>query len=162
MPLSNWIYVITAVSILFNLMGLWGRFHLWRIDAHRVKAEERLQALFRPDITPAEIARLAPAPEHRTPGHRAEVTGLIATLEALQATAGSSRCRQRTWARRCPTVTRSTSCRSFSMPSATFGPGSMSRLREWTSTPRLVQDTLLNHGRKCRHVVPNSVRHSLC
>ena len=84
MPLSNWIYVITAVSILFNLMGLWGRFHLWRIDARRVKAEERLQALFRPDITPAEIARLEPDPEHRAPGHRTEVTDLIATLEALQ------------------------------------------------------------------------------
>jgi hypothetical protein len=85
MPLSNWIYAITAVSILFNLMGLWGRFHLWRIDTRRVKAEDRLQALFRPDIIPAEIDRLVPAPEHRTPEHRAEVADLIATLEALQA-----------------------------------------------------------------------------
>ena len=60
MPLSNWIYAITAVSVLFNLMGLWSKFRLWRIDAHRVKAEERLPALFRPGITPAEIARLGP------------------------------------------------------------------------------------------------------
>jgi hypothetical protein len=89
MPLSNWIYAITAVSILFNLTGLWSRFRLWRIDAHRVKAEGQLPALFRPGITPAEIARLAPTPEHRTAGHRAQVANLIATLESLRA-----RCRQ--------------------------------------------------------------------
>jgi hypothetical protein len=89
MPLSNWIYVITAVSVLFNVTGLWSRFRLWRIDAHRVKAEERLGTLFRPGITPAEIAGLAPTPEHRTAGHRAAVKDLIATLEALNA-----RCRE--------------------------------------------------------------------
>jgi hypothetical protein len=89
MPLSNWVYAITAVSILFNLMGMWSRFRLWRIDAHRVKAEARLWTLFRPGITPAEIARLAPTPEHRAPGYRAELAGLIATLETQNA-----RCRE--------------------------------------------------------------------
>jgi TRAP-type uncharacterized transport system substrate-binding protein len=89
MPLSNWIYAITAISVLFNLMGLWSRFRLWRIDARRVKAEGRLWALFRPGITPLEIARLAPTSEHRAPRHRAEVADLIATLETLRA-----RCRQ--------------------------------------------------------------------
>jgi hypothetical protein len=89
MPLSNWIYAITAISVLFNLMGQWSRFRLWRIDARRVKAEGRLWALFRPGITPLEIARLAPTSEHRAPRHRAEVADLIATLETLRA-----RCRQ--------------------------------------------------------------------
>ncbi len=89
MPFSNWLYVITAVSLLINLMGLWCRFGLSRIDAQRVKAEGRLAALFRPGITAAEVARLAPTPEHRAARHRAEVTDLIATLEALRA-----RCRK--------------------------------------------------------------------
>jgi hypothetical protein len=89
MPLSNWIYAITAVSILFNVIGLWSKFRLWRIDAHRVKAEARLAALFSPGITPAEIARLAPTPEHRAAGFRTELAELIAALESL-----NTRCRQ--------------------------------------------------------------------
>ena len=80
MPLNNWLYAVTAVSILMNLMGLWGRFRLSRIDAARVKAEGRLAVLFGPGITAAEIARLTPTPEHYSPRHRAEVSDLIATL----------------------------------------------------------------------------------
>ena len=93
--MSNWVYAVTAVSVLFNLMGMWGRFRLSRIDAQRVKAEGRIAALFRPGITAAEIVRLAPTPEHRAVRHRAEVTDLVATLETL-----SARCRQesRSWA----------------------------------------------------------------
>jgi len=41
MPLRNWIYAVTTVSILLDLIGPWGRFHLSRIDAQR--AEGRLQ-----------------------------------------------------------------------------------------------------------------------
>jgi hypothetical protein len=95
MPFSNWVYAVTAVSVLFNLMGLWGRFRLSRIDAQRVKAEGRLAALFRPGITAADIARVAPSPEHCAVRHRAEVTDLVDTLEALR-----ERCRQesRSWA----------------------------------------------------------------
>jgi TRAP-type uncharacterized transport system substrate-binding protein len=89
MPLSNWIYAITAVSILFNLTGLWSRFRLWRIDAHRVKAEARLPTLFRPGITPSQIARLTPTPDHRSEGRRAELADLIAILERLK-----THCRQ--------------------------------------------------------------------
>jgi hypothetical protein len=89
MPLSNWIYAITAVSILFNLMGLWSRYRLWRLDAHRVKAESQLPALFHPGVTPAEIARLVPTSEHCQAKQRAELADLIATLETL-----SARCRQ--------------------------------------------------------------------
>lgn len=39
MPFSDSVYAVTAVSVLFNLMGLWGRFRLSQIDAQRVKAE---------------------------------------------------------------------------------------------------------------------------
>jgi TRAP-type uncharacterized transport system substrate-binding protein len=89
MPLSNWIYAITALSLLFNATSLWSRFRLWRIDARRVKAEERLGALFGANVTPAEIARLNPGYEHTQPGHRAGVAELVATFESL-----STLCRQ--------------------------------------------------------------------
>ena len=86
MPLSNWIYVITAVSLLFNGMGLWSRFRLWRIDARRVKVEERLAGLFGDHVTPAEIARLKPTPEHMTIANRVQVADLISAFEMLNAT----------------------------------------------------------------------------
>jgi hypothetical protein len=89
MPLSNWIYTITAVSLWFNLIAVWSRFRLWRIDARRVRAEARLETLFRPGITAAEIARMIPEGEQRTPGHQAQLADLIATYEAL-----SARCRR--------------------------------------------------------------------
>jgi TRAP-type uncharacterized transport system substrate-binding protein len=89
MPLSNWIYTITAVSLWFNLMAVWSRFRLWRIDTNRVRAESRLETLFRPGITPGEIARMAPEDKQRTPGHQAQLADLIATYEAL-----SARCRR--------------------------------------------------------------------
>ena len=84
MPLSNWIYAITAVSLLFNFLSLWSRFRLWRIDARLVKAEGRLATLFRPGITAGEIARLPTIPEHLAPGHREAVDDLITTFEELR------------------------------------------------------------------------------
>jgi hypothetical protein len=89
LPLSTWLYAITAVSILINLMNVWCRFGLSRIDSQRVKAEGRLAALFRPGITAAAITRQVPTPEHRASRHRAEVADLVATFEALR-----GRCRQ--------------------------------------------------------------------
>ena len=46
MPTSNWVHIIMLVSVLFNLMGIWHRFRLWRLDANRVKAELYLPFIF--------------------------------------------------------------------------------------------------------------------
>jgi hypothetical protein len=89
LPLSHWLYAVTAVSILINLMNVWCRFGLSRIDGQRVQAEGRLATLFRPGITAAELTRLVPTPAHRAPQHRAEVADVVATLEALR-----GRCRK--------------------------------------------------------------------
>jgi TRAP-type uncharacterized transport system substrate-binding protein len=89
MPLSNWIYAITATSLLMNLMTMLSKFHLWRLDAQRVDIEERLAALLRSNITPGEIERLAPTSAACTPGHRAEIAEIIGALEALH-----DRCRR--------------------------------------------------------------------
>jgi TRAP-type uncharacterized transport system substrate-binding protein len=84
MPLSNWIYAITAVSLSFNLMTMWSRFRLWRLDARRAEIEERLEGLFQPNITPSELANLEPTTEHLTATHRAGLRALIDSLAGLR------------------------------------------------------------------------------
>jgi TRAP-type uncharacterized transport system substrate-binding protein len=85
MPLSNWIYAITAISLLFNAMGMWNKFLLWRLDARRVQIEEQVQAAFGATLTPREIADLVPTPVHLTDEHRASVAALVAATEDLRA-----------------------------------------------------------------------------
>jgi hypothetical protein len=46
LPLPTWIQLGVAFSVLFSGMALWHRFHLWRIDAHRVKIEREIAVLF--------------------------------------------------------------------------------------------------------------------
>ena len=48
MPPSNWVHLVMAISILFNVMGIANRFVLWRIDAARVRAEHEIAQLLRP------------------------------------------------------------------------------------------------------------------
>jgi TRAP-type uncharacterized transport system substrate-binding protein len=68
---AYWVYLVMAVTILFNAMTLFSRFCLWRIDAAREKLESALKELFNPRLTHAQM-RAAPAdhvmaaPERRT------------------------------------------------------------------------------------------------
>ncbi len=84
MPLSNLVHLVMAVSILFNLMGGGNKFALWRIDAARVKLEERVDALFGAELTIAELARREPTEAERTPARRGAVEALIRDLLALE------------------------------------------------------------------------------
>jgi hypothetical protein len=83
MPTSNWVHLIMGVSILFNAMGLANRFVLWRIDAARVKAEHEIAVCFGPAVTVGDIARTAPSGDLLREGVGAEVSRIIASLEAL-------------------------------------------------------------------------------
>lgn len=58
MPPTNWVHVIMAISILFNLMGFANRFRLWRIDANRVKAELFLPEIFGPAVSVADLHKV--------------------------------------------------------------------------------------------------------
>src|SRR5678816_133091 len=75
--------LITAVSLLFNVMGFGHRFQLWRIDVNRVKLENELFKRFGEHFTLGDIARLDPGPEHKTPELIGAIDTVINDLEAL-------------------------------------------------------------------------------
>src|SRR5207248_3047284 len=60
MPPTNWVHLVMAVSVLFNLMGVGNRFLLWRIDAARVRAEREIELCFGAATTLGDIARAEP------------------------------------------------------------------------------------------------------
>jgi hypothetical protein len=87
MPPANWAYVVMGASLLFNAMGFGHRFRLWRIDAARVKLEERLFAIFGKTVTLGDIAKESPAddPKLNDPAVRRGVEQLVADFEELAA-----------------------------------------------------------------------------
>jgi hypothetical protein len=89
MPMVGWVQLFFGISLLLNAMGLWHRFRLWRIDAHRVRAESAIVSLFGPGVTVGEIGEMAPVAPHATPAGRAQVEGVIDGLARL-----SERCRR--------------------------------------------------------------------
>ena len=85
MPPANWVYVVTAVSVLFNAMGAGHRFRLWRIDAARVKLEGELGALFPPSTTLGDIQRSTPDAGFATDARLAALDGIVLALQELAA-----------------------------------------------------------------------------
>jgi TRAP-type uncharacterized transport system substrate-binding protein len=83
MPPSNWVHLMLAISILFNVMGVANRFVLWRIDVARVRAEQEIARCFGPAATLGDIARLAPSGDLLGPSIGAEVERVIGELSAL-------------------------------------------------------------------------------
>src|SRR5499427_7132725 len=57
---AYWVYLVMAVTILFNAMLLLSRFCLWRIDAAREKLDIALNKLINPELTHAQM-RAVPA-----------------------------------------------------------------------------------------------------
>lgn len=50
-----WVYLVMAVTVLFNLMNGYSRFRLWRIDAARERLETATKQLVDPGLTHAQI-----------------------------------------------------------------------------------------------------------
>ncbi|MCC6807529.1 MAG: hypothetical protein IT381_08900 [Deltaproteobacteria bacterium] len=87
MPPGKWVYLVTALSILFNIMGFGNRFQLWRIDASRVKTDAQLMAVFGQSVTIGDIARMEPPKERR-----AEIVqGVRDVMKELEVLAAKSR-----------------------------------------------------------------------
>jgi TRAP-type uncharacterized transport system substrate-binding protein len=80
---AYWIYLAMAVTILFNALGAYSRFRLWRIDANREMLESRLNALSGLDPRPEHIRTLPPEAIIRTPQERRTAVDLMRDLEAL-------------------------------------------------------------------------------
>jgi len=52
---AYWVYLVMAITILFNLMNAYSRFRLWRIDAARERLEAATKELVDPGLTHAQI-----------------------------------------------------------------------------------------------------------
>ncbi len=52
---AYWVYLVMAVTILFNALKAISRFRLWRIDATRVRLEKQFKELTDPGLTYAQI-----------------------------------------------------------------------------------------------------------
>ncbi|MBI2894598.1 MAG: hypothetical protein HYY06_13680 [Deltaproteobacteria bacterium] len=89
MPPGKWVYLVTALSLLFNAMGFGHRFQLWRIDANRVRLEGELTKKFGATTTLGDIARLEPEPAHGSAELLGSLREIVGRLEALAA-----RCRK--------------------------------------------------------------------
>jgi len=89
MPTASWLQLIFGYSLLLNAMTLWHRFRLWRIDAHRVRAEGAIARLFGAGVTVGEISEMPASTQHRTPEMRTQLDAIIDQLVTL-----SDRCRR--------------------------------------------------------------------
>ena len=88
---AYWVYLVMAVTVLFNGLRAFSRFRLWRIDAAREKLETSLKNLVDPELTHAQI-RAAPADAAMArPERRAAVQAIMKQLIELRA-----RCQRQT------------------------------------------------------------------
>jgi hypothetical protein len=80
-----WVYLLMAVTILFNASDLFNRFRLWRIDAAREKLEMALKELFHPGLTHAQMRAVAAERVMTTPEKRAVAQTIMERLSELRA-----------------------------------------------------------------------------
>jgi TRAP-type uncharacterized transport system substrate-binding protein len=83
MPPGKWVYLITAVSLLLNVMGFGNRFQLWRIDAARVQLEREITRELGRTTTLGDINRMQSVPPERGPDVFSTCERVIRDLEAL-------------------------------------------------------------------------------
>jgi uncharacterized protein len=81
---AYWVYLVMAVTVLFNAMTFFSRFCLWRIDAAREKLEVALKELINPRLTHAQM-RAVPA-DHMmaAPEQRAAAQDILDRLVELR------------------------------------------------------------------------------
>ena len=81
---AYWVYLVMAITILFNLMNAYSRFRLWRIDAARERLETATKELADPSLTHAQIR--AASENRMTADHPADSgQGIMDQLVALRA-----------------------------------------------------------------------------
>src|SRR5262249_53711876 len=57
---AYWVYLVMAVTVLFNGLKAFSRFRLWRIDAARERLEMDLKELVNPGLTHAQMREVSP------------------------------------------------------------------------------------------------------
>ena len=86
-----WVYLVMAVTILFNVLKAFSRFRLWRIDAAREKLETALKELVDPGLTHAQIRAVPAERVMAVPERRAAAEAIMERLVELRA-----RCQRQT------------------------------------------------------------------
>jgi TRAP-type uncharacterized transport system substrate-binding protein len=88
---AYWIYLVMAVTVLFNGMAGFSRFRLWRIDAARERLETALKEFAGAGLTHAQIRDATVARPIDAPDRRAAAQAILQRLTELRA-----RCRRYT------------------------------------------------------------------
>jgi uncharacterized protein len=81
---AYWVYLVMAVTILFNMMTGYSRFCLWRIDAAREKLETALKQLVDPAFTHAQMRAVPGEQVMESPERRAAAHALMERFRALR------------------------------------------------------------------------------
>jgi TRAP-type uncharacterized transport system substrate-binding protein len=88
---AYWVYLVMAVTVLFNMLRGYSRFRLWRIDSAREKIETALKQLVDPTLTHAQMRSVPGEQVITSPERRAAAHALMERLLALRA-----RCQRQT------------------------------------------------------------------
>jgi TRAP-type uncharacterized transport system substrate-binding protein len=88
---AYWVYLVMAVTILFNGLKAFSRFRLWRIDAAREKLETALKELVDPGLTHAQMRAVPADGVMAVPERRAAAQAILERLRELRA-----RCQRQT------------------------------------------------------------------
>src|SRR5262249_46796335 len=78
------VYLVMAVTVLFNALKAFSRFRLWRIDAAREKLETSLKELIDPGLTHAQMRAAAVEPVMAVPERRAAAQAIMDQLMELR------------------------------------------------------------------------------
>jgi len=88
---AYWVYLVMAVTILFNVLKAFSRFRLWRIDAAREKLETALKELVDPRLTHTQMRAIPAERVMATPERRSAALAIMGQLVELRA-----RCQRQT------------------------------------------------------------------
>jgi hypothetical protein len=88
---AYWVYLVMAITVLFNGLRALSRFRLWRIDAAREKLETSLKDLVDPEFTHAQIRAFPGDGAMARPERRAAAKAIMKQLMELRA-----RCQRQT------------------------------------------------------------------
>jgi len=82
---AYWVYLVMAVTVLFNGMNAYSRFRLWRLDAARETLEAEIKVLVDPGLTTNAQIRAQPADRvMAAPERRAAAASIMERLIALR------------------------------------------------------------------------------
>ena len=81
---AYWVYLVMAVTVLFNALRAFSRFRLWRLDTTREKLEAALKELIGPGLTHAQMRAVPTERVLGEPDKRATAHAILEQLQKLR------------------------------------------------------------------------------